>query len=185
MPRPVRHQYFFAVVPAPVIARQIHSWAERTIGSQGLQEADRLHVTLAITDHFPSPLPELAAALSHAGSEVRADPFDLTLDRRSSSARSVALRPARAIKPLTALHGAIARAMRREGVGLRPGWRFNPHMTLAYRDDAPGAQTVHCVGWPVREFVLVHSLVNLHRHDILGRWPLKPLPEAQLSLFAA
>jgi len=37
----------------------------------------------------------------------------------------------------------------------------------------------------VTEFVLVHSLYGLTRHEVLGRWPLRPQPDAQLSLFAA
>jgi 2'-5' RNA ligase len=140
---------------------------------------------LAITADFAVPQPVLVDAMLRAGASVRAGPFDLVLDRLSASPDSIALRPARVVPDLRALGTAIVRAMTGEGIALRPGWRFNPHMTLCYRKGRPFARAVQNAGWPVTEFVLVHSLVGATRHEIPGRWPLEPLPEAQLSLFAA
>jgi hypothetical protein len=34
-------------------------------------------------------------------------------------------------------------------------------------------QFVETVGWSVREFVLVHSLLGQTRHVLLARWPLQ------------
>jgi 2'-5' RNA ligase len=183
--RPIRHRYFFAIRPDGRTARRTHAFAESALGPEGLLRADRLHVTLAITGDFEIPQPALAEALLHAGSAVRARPFDLVLDRRSTSPRTIALRPAHVVPELRALGAAIFRAMAREGIALREGWSFSPHMTLAYRPGRPSQEAAQEIGWPVTEFALVHSLVGATRHETLGRWPLEPMPEAQLSLFAA
>lgn len=183
--RPVSHRYFFAIRPDDRTAHRTHGFAESTLGPVGLMSPDRLHVTLAISGDFDVPQPTLVEALLRAGATVRARPFDLMLDRLSTSPRSIALRPARVMPDLSALNAAIVGAMTREGIALREGWRFSPHMTLGYRPRRPSVQPVQEIGWPVTEFALVHSLVGLTRHELLGRWPLKPLPEAQLSLFAA
>lgn len=183
--RAVSHRYFFALKPEIRIANQTRAFAESALGTEGLLRPDRLHVTLAITGDFDVPQPAVVAALLRGGAAVRARPFDLVLDRLSASPRTTALRPARVLPDIRALHAAIAGAMIREGVALREGWRFSPHMTLAYRHGPPSVRPVQAIGWRVTEFVLVHSLYGLTRHDILGRWPLEPLPDAQLPLFAA
>jgi 2'-5' RNA ligase len=177
------HRYFFALLPDPVARARIHAWAERTLGPEGLQAADRLHVTLAITADFATPPPGLAETLLRAGERVRAAPFDLVLDRQSTGGRSVALRPAHSHASLRELQARIARAMANEGIATRPGWKFNPHVTLAYRESRPETRPVKNRGWRVNEFVLIHSLVGLTRHEVLGRWRLEHQPDAQLPLF--
>jgi 2'-5' RNA ligase len=179
------HRYFFALLPDPVSRSRIRAWAERALGAEGLQAADRLHVTLAITADFTTPQLPLADALMRAGGRVRAAPFDLVLDRLSIGGRSAALRPAHSQAPLRELQARIARAMMREGVAMRPDWKFSPHVTLAYHDSRPVTRPVKDRGWPVSEFALIHSLVGLTRHEVLGRWRLEHQPDAQLPLFLA
>lgn len=177
------HRYFFAALPDRVSASRIHAWAERTLGPEGLLEAKRLHVTLAITDDFPEAQPALAGAMLRSGERVAASSFDMVLDRLSVGTRSTALRPGHGQPPLTALHKDIAEAMAGEGVEMREGWRFSPHVTLAYRESLPATRPVTDRGWAVGNFALVHSLVGLTRHEVLGSWALGPDP--QLSLFSA
>lgn len=179
------HRYFFALLPDPIARSRIHAWAERTLGPEGLQAADRLHVTLAITADFGTPQPGLAEMLLRAGNRVRAAPFELVLDRLSIGARSAALRPAHSRAPLRELQARIERAMAHEGAAMRPGWKFNPHVTLGYRASRPSTQPVRDRGWRVSEFVLIHSLVGLTRHEVLGRWRLECQPSVQLPLFLA
>lgn len=175
------HRYFFAALPDPVSASRIHAWAERTLGPEGMLDAKRLHVTLAITPDFSAPRP--VEPLLRAGERVAACAFDLVLDRLSIGTRSIALRPGHSQRAAIELHGAIADAMAIEGVEMRDDWRFNPHMTLAYRQSLPATRPVTDRGWGAGEFVLIHSLVGLTRHEVLGRWPLRPDP--QLSFFTA
>jgi 2'-5' RNA ligase len=95
------------------------------------------------------------------------------LDRLSGGSNTIALRPGHAIPALQALHRSIATAMAKEGLAMREGWRFSPHMTLCYRKGmAPMDRAIAGFRWHAHDFVLIHSFVGWHRHDILGRWPL-------------
>jgi 2'-5' RNA ligase len=179
------HRYFFAALPDPVSAARIHAWAERTLGPYGMQGAERLHVTLAITDDFAAPQSSLVEALIRAGERLAAAPFDLLLDRLSIGGRSIALRSGHIQPAMRELQARIARALAAEGTGMRQGWRFSPHVTLGYRESPSSTQPVANLGWTVSEVALIHSLVGVTRHEILGRWPLDPRPDPQLSLFSA
>ncbi|HEX7709529.1 MAG TPA: 2'-5' RNA ligase family protein [Sphingomonadaceae bacterium] len=180
------HRYFFAALPDPISRARIHAWTERRLGHRGLQPAERLHLTLGITADFSEPEPAVVEALIRAGNAIQAAAFDLPLDRLSIGGRSSALRPAKTVAPLRSLQAALTRAMVREGVTMRPGWTFSPHVTLSYRDSRPATQPVKDRGWHVGEFVLVHSLVGLTRHEILARWRLEDEePDRQFSLFSA
>jgi len=178
-PELICHRYFFALRPDRVTANRITAFAAERLGPKGLLSADRLHVTLALTPDMPTADAALAGALQRAGGAVRAAPFGLPLDQLSGGSGTAALRPAHRIAGLFKLQAAIAEAMRREGVPLRPDWRFHPHATLRYRKDAPFTEAVTDLGWPVTDFVLVHSLVGLTRHIVIGQWPLRAPAEAQ------
>ncbi|MBO9499817.1 MAG: 2'-5' RNA ligase family protein [Novosphingobium sp.] len=175
------HRYFFAALPDRASAARIRAWAERRLGSEGLLDAQRLHATLAIAPDFSTPQHTLSRALVVAGQRVAAPAFDLVLDRLSIGTRSAALRPGHSQKAALALHDEIAGAMAAQGVEMREGWRFSPHVTLAYRDGLPATQPVSDLGWTVGGFALIHSLVGLAQYEVLGRWILRPDP--QFSLF--
>jgi 2'-5' RNA ligase len=49
---------------------------------------------------------------------------------------------------------------------------FVPHVTLLYDARNVTVQPVDPLGWTVREFVLVHSLLGQTRYRVLGRWTL-------------
>jgi len=179
------HRYFFALLPDEVSARRIHAFAEGQFGAKGLLRPERLHVTLALTADFSGSQPAMIEALLRAGDAASGAPFDLMLDTLSGGRRTTALRPAHVVPPLRALQGRIAEAMTREGVPMRADWSFGPHVTLLYRDGEPVWRAVDNLGWPVRDFVLIESLVGLTRHNVLGRWPLVMPPDPQGSLFDA
>lgn len=170
---PVLHRFFFALKPDPVTARQTHAFAEAELGAKGLLEPDRLHLTLAITADMPTVPSGLIDALQRAGAAVCAEPFAVLLDHLSGGSGTVALRPRHVIRPLQALQASIAAAMTRERVTMREGWRFSPHQTLCYRRGmATIDRAVTGLHWQAKDFVLIHSFVGWHRHDILGRWQL-------------
>ncbi|BAK65011.1 putative 2'-5' RNA ligase [Sphingobium sp. SYK-6] len=177
------HRFFFALRPDPVTARRTHAFAESECGQTGLLEPERLHVTLALTpDRTDAPAP-LIEALRRAGDTVRAAPFDLSLDRLSAGRHTIALRPGRTVAPLVDLQARIVSAMAEHDVALRPDWAFSPHETLCYRKGEPFSRPVTGFGWPVRDFVRIHSFVGLHRHDVVARWPLRSPEPVQGSLF--
>lgn len=174
------HRYFFALKPDAETANRTARFAEAQLGVQGLLAPGRLHVTLALTADRPTADDPLVAALKRAGDAVRAAPFDLVLDQLSIGSSTAALRPARKVPPLHALQAAIDQAMQHEGITMRPGWRFSPHETLRYRrSTSTGTQAVAGFRWQVTDFVLVHSLIGLTRHETIGRWPLRPAPDPQ------
>ncbi|MGH8283840.1 MAG: 2'-5' RNA ligase family protein [Gammaproteobacteria bacterium] len=61
----------------------------------------------------------------------------------------------------------LARLVKRE---------FTPHVTLLYGNNVMKPQSIEPIGWTVREFVLVHSLLGRTEHRVLERWPLQPPP---------
>ncbi|MFC3713924.1 2'-5' RNA ligase family protein [Sphingoaurantiacus capsulatus] len=172
------HRFLFALTPPPDIARRLHALAP-DFPDKMLPE--RLHMTLAITDDFERVPEGLAPALQHAGGFVFAEAFELTLDRRRGSHRSIALRPAQAIQGLSELHRQLAAGMRRAGVPMRRGWSFGPHVTLAYRKGEPFITPTRPISWQATQFVLIESLVGRTIHRELGRWPLDA--PAPLTLF--
>ena len=180
--RPQVDRLFFALRPERERAHAIVAWSEQALGTGWeLQSAERLHVTLAITDdvgHDASP--ELITSMAAIGERVAAEPFTLCLDKLVLTGRSAALRPSRGNAGLRALNRSIRAAMENMRVSLRDKWAFSPHMTLGYRKGPPMEQPAPRQEWLVEDFVLIRSLVGRTRHVAHGRWPLRPI---QYTLF--
>lgn len=179
----VLHRFFFALKPDEITARRTHVFAESELGSKGLLAPERHHVTIGITEDFLTIPAALVDALLRAGETVRAEPFEFVLDRLTGGHGVVTLRPSHVVRPLQALQARIDEAMAAQGLAMRAGWSFNPHETLTYRKGAPFTRSIDGFRWSVTQFVLVHSHVGLHRHDIIGRWTLCPPEDLQGRLF--
>lgn len=171
----------FALKPTVVIARQTDHFAQMIAADAPRILPEHQHVTLAVTsDQVDYPY-RAVKSLLRAGTRVMAEPFDLPLDRLSSTNRSVALRPSRSVPLLNALQHAIVAGMQAEGVAIRPDWTFSPHQTLFYRRGSPEQRRIDGFTWRVEDFVLLCSHVGHAHHEILGTWPLKG--DGQYSLF--
>ncbi|MBO9575850.1 MAG: 2'-5' RNA ligase [Sphingobium sp.] len=181
--KPQAHRYFFALLPDAVTARRIHAFAERTLGEQRLMAIERLHMTLAISEDYDAPQPLLLDALLRAGATVAAAPVELVLDELSISRYTAALRPAHRLKPLHALQAEIDGAVARQGVALREGYHFSPHLTLRYHGGDLVHRPIFGFRWVAGEFVLIESFVGLSHYDVHGRWPLRAPEDPQGSLF--
>ncbi|HEY0114307.1 MAG TPA: 2'-5' RNA ligase family protein [Allosphingosinicella sp.] len=149
---PVRHRIFYALQP-PASARYA--------------------MALAITEDHDAPPQAQMDRMARIAGELRLMPFELTLDRLTGSETSLALCPSEKPWQLKLLQRQLRKSLVLCGIR-RTGWRFNPHVTLLYRNGAPFSQEIAPISWWVDELVLVHSQVGLTRHDILGRWPLVP-----------
>jgi RNA 2',3'-cyclic 3'-phosphodiesterase len=175
------YRLFFALKPSVTVARQTDHLSEQLGGGERRIRLDHQHMTLAVTADYVEYPYAVIKALLRAGTSVRGEPFDVRLDKLCFSNRSAALRPSRSVPLLNELQRAIADAMWRAGVALRPGWSFSPHQTLFYREGPPSQQSIDGFLWSLDQFVLVCSHVGRTRHDILGTWTLKG--DGQYELF--
>jgi RNA 2',3'-cyclic 3'-phosphodiesterase len=166
---PLAHRLFFALRPPVHEARMIGLLRDDLEDTHGAVANDRLHLTLAITDDFPSLPKGHAARMREVGEDIAVGPLTVTLDRLSAARTSVALRPSHGNPALRDLHRTLDARM---GGLTRADWRFNPHVTLAYRKGEPWTRTIDSIRWEARELVLIHSHVGETRHDEIGRWPL-------------
>ncbi|KKW92364.1 MULTISPECIES: 2'-5' RNA ligase family protein [Sphingobium] len=163
---------FYALKPSLLIARQTDHFAETIAGDARRIAVEHQHVTLAISCDYDDYPYAVIKALLRAGTGIKAEPFDLRLDRLSIGNRSAALRPSHSVPLLNALQRQIATAMKGAGVLSRPGWSFSPHQTLFYRDGPPEQRRVEGFSWHVDQFMLVCSHVGRTHHETLATWRL-------------
>jgi 2'-5' RNA ligase len=173
---------FFAVVPAWDDAQQIQQVALRQRSQHGLTGAplksERFHVSLHSLGEYVGLPPTTVADAKQAAATIAAAPFDVTFDRVMSFSgsprkRPFVLRGSDGLAALMAFQRTLAVAMAKAGLGRFVKAQYTPHVTLLYDPRAVEEHPVTPVGWTVREFVLVHSLINQTRHIPLGRWPLR------------
>lgn len=173
---------FFAVFPDAVAAANIAALATRLREQLALRGqtlcADRLHVTLHhLGDYAGLPADVLSAANAAAGG-VAADAFDIVFDGAASfpargRAAPFVLRGGEALAPLHAFQRRLGERMAACGLARLVERRFTPHVTLLYDRRNLALQDVPPIGWRVREFALVHSLLGRTEHRVLGRWNLR------------
>jgi 2'-5' RNA ligase len=165
------HRLFYALRPPEGAVDYIMEEQRRFGPGWGIRQ-EHLHVTLAMAnDHamFPTPLADRMLAV---GDRIAADPFRFILNQVAASRRSVAMRPSKALSQLGHFQRQLDIGMTMAGIAARAGWRFSPHLTLLYRHGRPFSRWIDAVSWTVTDFVLIHSLVGLTRHEDLGRWRL-------------
>lgn len=182
-PQPPSDRLFFAVHPDAQAARRIVQLAEAMRAKHHLRgnplREDRVHVTLHhLGDH--AGLPEsLVAAASAVATRLKTGPFDVSFDRVASFPGRARKRPCvlrggegDSNAPLFAFHSALGEGLRAAGLGRYVERRFTPHVTLMYDERTLPPEAVEPIGWSVREFVLIHSLLGRTEHRVLGRWDL-------------
>ena len=168
----VLHRYFYALLPLEDVGRRAGVLRNAFADAGGTVRDERLHVTLGITDDFAERPAAVVDRLLGIGDAIDAEPFALVLDRLSGNGRTIALRPSRTPPGLTALQRRLDQQMRYWNIR-RPGWTFNPHMTLVYRAHQEFLRPIEPVAWEATELVLIHCLVGRTQHRVLGTWPLQ------------
>lgn len=139
-------------------------------------DASRLHVTLQKLGEFVGAVPpSLVASAIEAAARIRVQAFDLMFDEVLNLGNPadpvVALAGGNAQQAVAPLWEALRLSLAR--VGLKsPAALAMPHMTLIYGSSPLPRQAVAPLQWPVRELVLVESLIGRGQHRYLGRWPL-------------
>jgi 2'-5' RNA ligase len=181
-PKPRTDGLFFAVIPTPQSATQIARRMQDFRGDFGLQgkplATDHFHVTLYyLGAHAGLPLGIIAKA-SETAAFVRMAPFGVTFDcartfTGKGGSRPFVLGSSKALTELQALQQSLRMALRRAGLDNWTQPVFTPHVTLLYDNRRVPEQAIEPVGWTVREFVLMRSLLGMSRYETLGRWPLQ------------
>lgn len=174
---------FFAVFPDPAAAARIAAVTHALRAQHGLRgnplRPERSHVTLHHLGDYAGLPPSVVAAAMHAASRAAAPAFNVIFDGVSSLAgrpgnRPLVLRGDDAdTARLLALQRTLGEAMTAAGLGRHAERKFVPHVTLLYDDRMLAPQPVERIGWTVREFVLVHSLIGRGEYRILRGWPLR------------
>lgn len=175
------HRLFFALWPdesvrdgieaAAVSLRRAHASRGRWLGRH------RYHLTLQFLGDAPVLRDDVANAAMRAADGVRVDGFDLTLDVAGSFRnRSIPwwLGCAGTPPALQHLFDTLGGELVRNGVRVEAGKSLIAHVTLLRdADTALPTTPIAPVHWPVRDFVLVHSLLGRKSaYHLLGRWPL-------------
>jgi 2'-5' RNA ligase len=138
---------------------------------------ERLHVTLHHVGDFAG-LPEgIVAKTCAVASAVPMWPFTVEFNgalsfRGRPGNWPLVLQGDDGVFGLLVLQQRVAKAMEIAGLG-RANPHYMPHMTLLYGDRVVAEESVRPIGWAVREFVLVHSLLGRSRYNVLARFPLR------------
>lgn len=180
-PRPT-DRLFFAVMPPPAVATRMVALAGGLRGDLGLagrlRPTAHLHVTLQHLGDFAGLPPRRVAEASAAAAAVASPSFDARFDRVGSFAGRPGQHPfvllgATDAPGLAGLHAALGARLASAGQTRRDR-AFVPHVTLLYDAQQIRPRPVEPLGWTVREFVLVHSLLGRTEYRLLGRWALQP-----------
>ena len=176
---------FFALWPDDALRHTLYKETRHAVRASGGKPvpAENFHITLAFLGHLDAGG---VAAARVAADSTQGEPFELVLDRPGfwPDARVVWLAPASVPEAGSRFAADLRQALRARGVAvdLRP---FLPHVTLARKVSKPGNPgSVHPIRWPVREFVLVHSLSSRRGSEYrpLASWPLRAPAAAAAEL---
>lgn len=180
---------FFALFPDTRSAQRIERIAHHVCGMQRDMQrgssmpvprgTDRYHVTLHHLGNYAGGLPQATVARAiRAASTVRTNAFAIAFDRAEDfRGRPLVLRAHEGALALMEFRSALGKALEHAGFAGRTRVPFTPHVTLGYREPADARRRFveplqDMIGWTVRDFVLVHSLLGRARHVALARWSL-------------
>jgi len=171
---------FFAIRPDEDAVRRVERQARRIKAECGLTgrliPGERLHVTLQWVPVPRGAVGWFAAIARFVALDIGIPPFEVTFDDVLSFRKKVGNRPIvlrGGTGELVALFQILGEGMRRLGFGEFARRAFTPHITMLYDRREVPAHAIEPITWTAREFVLIHSLQGLGRHNVVGRWPLR------------
>lgn len=172
-----RHRLFFGLWPdaraAESLTRLMTQLRRDGIMPGKPVDPDRLHLTLHHLGDFIDQIPpSLLPAAQAAAATVRMRPFAVVFDRIGGTKGQFLLRSSDESTELRQFRKSLGDALIEAGLRRCVEPAFTPHVTLSYDfSDAP-EMTIEPIGWTVREFILVESLLGKHRHLRQGHWPI-------------
>lgn len=169
----VLHRLFFALMPCADVIPEIAA----VRGQLGIAKSHvldhRLHMTLWSLDLPMTPPPGIIADLCAAAAKVEGPALRLVLQELVGNGHATCLKPGEPMPVLKAFQQKLQLAVADAGIWPNRGFRFDPHLTLAYGQDGGMRRPVWPVSWRADAFVLIHSLVGLTEHVERGRWALR------------
>lgn len=178
---PPQHNLFFAIHPDAAAAERISRLAQEKRREHGLRSEplamDRFHISLLRLGAYAGRPHEIVEVARTVAAAIAVEPFTVEFDRVVSfrggmGSRPLVLLASAGVASLAALRQVLGSAMVKGRRRPRAPSRFTPHITLTYDCRAIGEQAVDAIGWTVREFALVDSLIGQSRHVRVGRWAL-------------
>lgn len=178
-----QHNVFFAALPDAAMAAHTVGIAQDLHRRLGLTATplprERLHVSLLSVGGFSGSCPAavIDAAMRAAGPVAMA-PFRVEFDRVASFSASHGQRAlvltgdGDGVAGFFRLQEALKHALMQAGSRLPRQSGSSPHLTMMYDESGICDFAIEPIGWTVRRFVLVDSLVGQSRHVHLGRWSL-------------
>ena len=171
---------FFAAMPPPEVAERVATLAGGLREPLGLRGRPRptghLHVTLHHLGDFAG-LPQQRVDGACAAAEGVAVPsFEARFDRVGSFRGRPGKHPFVLLGEedstgLARLYESLGTRLAAAGLA-RPERGFVPHVTLLYDARTIAPRPIEPLGWTVREFLLIHSLLGRTEYRVLGRWSL-------------
>ena len=166
---------FFALWPGAATRKALQQVVESVTIERPARRVPvyNLHLTL----HFIGNVScQRAQEMRSAARAVRADLFDLTMDRigHFRAPRVAWLGPAATPSALTRLHATLAAALAPCGYRAERR-RYTPHLTFARKIDmAPPAASFAPVEWRLEDFVLLRSRIvdNGVQYEVAETYPL-------------
>ena len=167
-----RNPLYVMAKPPPEVQAQIAA-LPRNDPSRG---PHLLHVTLISLYDLHTAPPEWLPATIAALDGFAAAPFPLAFDRIENR-KAVTLRTREPLAEARAFQKALVNHLLREKAPIMDGTTPEPHITINYRGDRLGTQTLGKkmppIGWTVDEIILMESVVGKTTHVEHGRWPLR------------
>jgi RNA 2',3'-cyclic 3'-phosphodiesterase len=170
----ILHRLFFALKPSAEALVEIAEERGRIGVAKNHVLDHRLELTLWALDLPMTPTPGTIARLCDAAAKVRGRALRMVLLEAESNGEITVLKPGEPMPMLKAFQQRLALAIADAGIWPNRGFRFDPHVTLAYEQEESFRRPTWCpISWRSHEFVLIHSLVGLTEHVELGRWSLE------------
>jgi RNA 2',3'-cyclic 3'-phosphodiesterase len=179
------HNYFFALSPDAEVRQQINHVANDLRASDSLNgswvASERYHLTLHHLGQFPEAHPDLVKRAVAAASAIKTQAFDIKLDHFMSFESKTGKFPCvltskYELLDLKNFWQHLKDNLFAQRLGQNVTSNFTPHTTLLYsRQPVVKIYSIAAIQWPVKDFVLIESLVGKSEHIELGRWPLRDL----------
>jgi 2'-5' RNA ligase len=74
---------------------------------------------------------------------------------------------------LDLLHESLVAEFMKRGFSKSRHSEFTPHVTFSYAKQPVDEMPIEAIDWPVKELLLIHSLIGKTEYRVLGRWQLQ------------